>query len=118
MSAKLFHLSTCSTCRKILATLNTSDTELVNIREQLITEPDLDILVNSIGSYQAAFNNRAQKLKLMSADEKPKSEADYKKLILTDYTFLKRPALIIDNKGYAGNDAKTIEAMQAAIGSK
>jgi len=47
--------------------------------------------------------------------EKELSEADYKKLILGEYTFLKRPIVMIDDQVFIGNAKKTIAAAKAAM---
>ncbi|MBC7884877.1 MAG: arsenate reductase, partial [Saprospiraceae bacterium] len=106
---RIYHLSTCDTCRDILKQLNTDGVELVDIKAHNITKEDLEFMKKQAGSYEALFNKRAQKLREISHQDKPVKESDYKKLILSEYTFLKRPAAIIDNKIYAGNDKKTVE---------
>jgi arsenate reductase (glutaredoxin) len=113
---KIYHLSTCDTCRKILSLLNTDKVTLINLREKNINQEDLDLMKKQMGSYEALFNKRAQKLKLMPEDEKPKNDNDYKKLILSEYTFLKRPAAIINGKVYAGNDKVTVEQLVSVLG--
>ncbi|MBK9745076.1 MAG: arsenate reductase family protein [Saprospiraceae bacterium] len=112
---RIYHLSTCDTCRKILSTLDLSDVELINIREQNITKEDLDFMKKQTKSYEALFNKRAQKLKEIPENKKPVKDADFKKLILKEYTFLKRPAAIIDNQVIVGNDPKSVQALQAAL---
>ena len=112
---RIYHLSTCDTCRKILSTLDLSDVELINIREQNITKDDLDFMKKQTKSYEALFNKRAQKLKELPENKKPVKDADFKKLILKEYTFLKRPAAIIDNQVIVGNDPKSVQALQAAL---
>ncbi len=113
---KIYHLSTCSTCRKILAQLNTENVTLINLREENIHKEDLDTMKDQMGSYEALFNKRAQKLKLMPEAEKPKKDSDFKKLILSEYTFLKRPAAILDGKVYIGNDKATVDQLVAVLG--
>lgn len=112
---RIYHLSTCDTCRKILSTLDLSDVELINIREQNISKEDLDFMKKQTKSYESLFNKRAQKLKEMPENKKPVKDADFKKLILKEYTFLKRPAAIIDNQVIVGNDPKSVQALQAAL---
>ncbi|MBL0027437.1 MAG: ArsC/Spx/MgsR family protein [Saprospiraceae bacterium] len=112
---KIYHLSTCDTCRKILAQLDLDGVELINIREQNISKEDLDLMKKSTKSYEALFNKRAQKLRDLPESKKPVKESDFKKLILKEYTFLKRPAAIIDGKVFVGNDKNTIEALISAL---
>ena len=42
-------------------------------------------------------------------------EIDYKQLILSDYTFLKRPILVIEQQIFIGNSPKTIAAAKLAL---
>jgi len=43
------------------------------------------------------------------------NEKDYRKYILLEYTFLKRPVIIVDNEIFIGNSKKTVAAAKAAI---
>lgn len=115
---RIYHLSTCDTCRKILSQINTEDIELINIREQNISKEDLDLMKKKTKSYEALFNKRAQKLKEMDESQKPQKESDYKKLILKEYTFLKRPAAIIDDHVIVGNDPKSVQMLIDVCGAK
>lgn len=51
----------------------------------------------------------------MPDDKKPVKEADFKKLILKEYTFLKRPAAIIDGEIIVGNDKIAVAALIKAL---
>ncbi|MBK8626425.1 MAG: arsenate reductase [Saprospiraceae bacterium] len=112
---RIYHLSTCDTCRKILAQINTEGLELINLREQNINKEDLTVMKKHTKSYEALFNKRAQKLKEMPVELKPVEDLDFKKLILKEYTFLKRPAAIIDDKIIVGNDKNAVDALKQAL---
>jgi arsenate reductase-like glutaredoxin family protein len=112
---RIYHLSTCDTCRKILAQVNTEGVELINLREHNISKEDLDLMKKHTKSYEALFNKRAQKLKEMTEEQKPKKESEYKKWILKEYTFLKRPAAILDDTVIVGNDKLAVEALIKAL---
>jgi arsenate reductase len=49
-------------------------------------------------------------LKYKTLDPKPATEAEYKKLILEEYTFLKRPVIVSGKAIFIGNAKKTVEA--------
>lgn len=115
---RIYHLSTCDTCRKILAQIDTEGVELINLREQNINKDDLAILKKHAKSYEAVFNKRAQKLKEMQEDQKPVKDIDFKKLILKEYTFLKRPAAILEDTIIVGNDKHAVEALIKALPKK
>ena len=44
------------------------------------------------------------------------TEKDYRKYILQEYTFLKRPVMVIGNEIFIGNAPKVTAAMVAAAG--
>lgn len=115
---RIYHLSTCDTCRNILSQINTDGVELINLREQNITKEDLELMKKHSKSYEALFNKRAQKLKEMPMEKKPVKEADFKKLILQEYTFLKRPAAILENEIIIGNDKNAVQSLINALPKK
>ena len=63
------------------------------------------------GSFDSLFSKRAMKYKSMGLKEKILSESDIKELILDEYTFLKRPVVLLNNEIFIGNSKKTIEAI-------
>ena len=67
-----------------------------------------------MGSYEALFSKRAMKYKSMGLNEMNLTEEDYKKYILEEYTFLKRPFIILGDQVFIGNAAKTVEAAKQA----
>lgn len=112
---KIYHLSTCDTCRNILSQLNLEGVELINIRERNISKEDLQLMKKQTKTYESLFNKRAQKLKDIPENKKPLKDLDFKRLILQEYTFLKRPAAIIDGQVIVGNDNASVEALIKAL---
>ena len=51
----------------------------------------------------------------MGLNNKELQEEEYKELILKEYTFLKRPVFIVENKIFIGNSKKEIESFLAEI---
>ena len=51
----------------------------------------------------------------MGLKEKKLSESDYKKLILEEYTFLKRPVIIINDKIFVGSSKNVIAEVAKAL---
>ena len=112
---KIFHLSTCSTNQRILKELDFgNDVELQDIKSQNIDETTLDFIKVRIGSYEELFSKRAMKFRSMGLNEMTLSEADYKKYLLKEYTFLKRPFIVLEDQVFVGNAAKTIAAAKQA----
>jgi len=75
----------------------------------------LDKLSKTIGSYEGLFNKRAMKYRSMGLNEMDLTEKDFRKYILEEYTFLKRPVFIIDDHVFAGNAKKTVEAIKEVL---
>ena len=107
---KIYHLSSCSTCIRIIKELNPDESVVLqNIKTEKITESQLEEMKVLAGSYEALFSKRAMKYKALGLKEMNLGESDYKKYILDEYTFLKRPVIIVDNEIFVGNSKKIIE---------
>lgn len=113
---KVYHLSTCSTCQRILKEWGLDDTvELQDIKTQPMTAEQVDQMIRLAGSAESLFSRRAMKYKSMGLADKNLSEADYRQLIIDEYTFLKRPVLILDDQIFVGNSKKTVEQAKLAL---
>lgn len=109
MTNKIYYLASCDTCRKIIKSLPNSDKlEFHDIRQNPITVEELEEMHSLSGSYEALFSKKAQLYKAMDLKNKALTEADFKKHILEQYTFLSRPVVIIDDTIYIGNGQKNI----------
>jgi len=107
---KIYYLKTCDTCRRILNKIDTTSFVLQEIKSEPITVKQLEELFALTKSYEALFSRRAKKYKQMDLKNQSLTEKDYRQLILDEYTFLKRPVIIINNKVFAGNTKKEITA--------
>ncbi len=117
MIIKIYHLKTCSTCQRIIKELGADGFDFQEIKTQPITEAQVDALAKTVGGYNALFNTRAQKIKEWGIVVKNLTEADYRKLILEEYTFLKRPVIVVAGNVFIGNAKATIDAVKAALSS-
>jgi len=115
---KVYTLSTCDTSRKILKKVSLSELnfEIIDIKSSAITEEDLDEMHKLSGTYEALFSKRSQKYKSLGLKDVKLTETDYKKLILSEYTFLKRPVIIDNNKIFIGNSKINQEALWKHLG--
>lgn len=112
---KVFHLSSCNTNQRILKEIGFGkEVELQDIKSDNIDEQTLDFIKEKVGSYEALFSKRAMKFKSMGLKEMDLSEKDYKKYMLQEYTFLKRPFIILEDEVFVGNAKKTVEAAKKA----
>ena len=113
---RIYHLSSCSTCQRILKELNPGpEVELIDIKEKNIDAETLDWLKEKVGSYEALFSRRAMKFRSLGLNEQQLTEADYRKYMLEEYTFLKRPFMIYENEVFIGNAAKEVEKAKEAF---
>ena len=113
---KFYYLSSCDTCKRILSELDLpEDFAKQDIKTEPVTEPDLAVLRELAGGYEALFSKRARLYKERDLKNKSLSEADFKNLILEHYTFLKRPVIVLGNRIFIGNSAKTIAAAKEAL---
>ncbi len=113
---KMYYLSSCKTCQKISIELNGGQGfDLQDIKTEKITPEQLDFMKEKVGSYEALFSRIAMKYRSMGLNQRQLSEQDYRNLILEEYTFLKRPVIIIDDAIFVGNAKKTIEAVKEKL---
>ena len=114
---KIYYLKTCSTCQRILKEIEAEKHgfELQNIKEDKISDKQLDEMKALAGSYEALFSRTAMKYKSLGLKDKQLTEADYRAYILEEYTFLKRPVTIIGNEIFVGNSKKVVESLKAKL---
>lgn len=115
---KIYHLGSCSTCKRILKELEPLDgVELQEIKSEAITPEQLEEMAKRAGNYETLFSRRAMLFRQKGLHEKELSETDYKNLILEHYTFLKRPVILVDDQIFVGNSKKTVETAKKALHS-
>ncbi|MEO0404556.1 MAG: ArsC/Spx/MgsR family protein [Bacteroidota bacterium] len=117
---KIFHLSTCNTCQRIIneLDLHNRNVELQDIKVQNVSEAELDMMKEHEGSYEKLFSRRAMKFRSQGWHEKELSEQDYKRLILEEYTFLKRPVLVLEGEVFVGNTKKVVALAKEKLDSE
>ena len=113
----MYHLGNCTTSQAIIqdTKIDNKGFEMQDIKFEKITPQQLDEMKKMAGSYEALFSRRALKYKEMKLKDKKLEEKDYRKLILSEYTFLKRPVVIMDDKIFVGSEKKTVAALKNAL---
>ena len=111
---KMYHLANCTTCQAIIkeSKIDQKGFSMQDIKTEKITPDQLDEMKSLTGSFESLFSRRALKYKEMGLKDKKLTEDDYRRLILEEYTFLKRPVTINGKKIFVGNDRKTVEALK------
>ena len=116
MTKKIYYLGTCSTCIRIMKELQLpEDFVKQDIKIDKITKAQIEEMKGLAGSYESLFSKKAMKYRAMGLNEKNLSEKDYKNLILEEYTFLKRPVIIIGKNIFIGNSKSVVEEAKKHI---
>ncbi|MBK8947586.1 MAG: hypothetical protein IPM68_01600 [Flavobacteriales bacterium] len=112
---KIYHLANCGTCQRILKEVpKLKRFALQDIKTEAITPAQLDALKKMTGSYEALFSRVALKYRALGLNTMTLTEKDYRRYILQEYTFLKRPVVVIGDRLFIGNAPKTVKAMVEA----
>ena len=114
---KIYCLSTCDTCNTILKDIDAKKKgfQLQDIKTEKISSAQLDEMKKMAGSYEALFSRRAIKYKTLKLKDKTLTEKDYRNFILEEYTFLKRPVVILNNKIFVGSEKKTVDELKEVV---
>jgi len=115
---KIYFLKTCDTCKRILRSIPLNGFTLQDIKSDPITNQQLKEMKELAGNYESLFSRRAKKYKAMDLKNQTLTEIDYKQLILDEYTFLKRPVIIIEDKIFIGSSQKTYSLLLQVLNNK
>ena len=79
----IYYLASCDTCRKIIKALPEGHNLVFHdIKQDPITEEQLDEMHHLSGSYEALFSKKAQLYKSLGLKDKVLTEVDFKKYLL------------------------------------
>ncbi|MBI2269647.1 MAG: hypothetical protein HYU69_04730 [Bacteroidetes bacterium] len=114
---KIYYLSSCSTCARIMKELDIERKSFIlqDIKTEKITAAQLDELKKMAGTYEALFSRVALKYRAMGLDKKQLTEKDYRQHILEEYTFLKRPVIIVGSRIFIGNSKNNVAAAKEVL---
>jgi arsenate reductase (glutaredoxin) len=114
---KMYHLGNCTTSQAIIKDtgIDKKGFDMQDIKFEKITPAQLDAMKKMAGSYEALFSRRALKYKEFGLKDKKLSENDYRQYILDEYTFLKRPVVIINDKIFIGSEKKNVAELKKAV---
>jgi arsenate reductase-like glutaredoxin family protein len=92
-----------------------TDFEQREIKSKAVSEEELQKMYDLSNSYEALFSKKSTQIKERNIDVKSLQEEDFKKLILEDYRFLKRPVFINNQEIFIGSDKKNIELLREKL---
>ncbi len=100
---------------RIIKRLPTDSFEMQDIKQLSISHTQLDKMKKLAGSYEKLFSRRAKKYHQMGLKNQDLSEKEYRRLLLDEYTFLKRPVVIIDDQIFVGSAKKNVSELFEAV---
>lgn len=111
MLKRIYYLSTCDTCKKIiqLLDLKSKNFEFQDIKKKNVSENEMMLFKTQVGTYEALLSKLARNYKALNLKDASLTEEQIKNYILNDYTFLKRPVILYGNNIFVGNSKATIE---------
>jgi len=108
-----YWLPDCSTCQKakrFLERHSVAITRFRDIKEEPLSRAEIENLAQMLGGAEELFSRRAVKYREMKLSERELTKQEMLDLMTEEYTFLKRPILVIDGKAIAGFFEKTFES--------
>lgn len=100
-----YWLPNCTTCQKAMRRLErhrVSVTRFRDIKEEPLSREEVEKLAKMLGGANELFSRRAIRYREMKLNERELSEEEMLDLMSSEYTFLKRPILVINGKASAG----------------
>lgn len=100
-----YGLPNCSTCRKALKRLDyhrVAIAKLRDIKEEPLEREEVEKLAKMLGGAENLFSRRSVKYRELGLRDKTLSEDEMLDLMASEYTFLKRPILVKNDKAIAG----------------
>ena len=108
-----YWLPNCSTCQKAERWLDRRGVKISkfrDIKEEPLTRKEVEDLAKMLGGPAELFSKRAIKYREMKLNEREVPAAEMLDLMTDEYTFLKRPIIVIGNRAVAGFFEKSFES--------
>lgn len=108
----LYWLPNCSTCQKAAKFLGQHGVKIEqfhNIKVEKLSREEVEKLADLVGGVTELFSKRAIKYREMKLNERELSDAEMLALMADEYTFIKRPVFVLNEKGIAGFSEKNYE---------
>lgn|SRR5690606_38638826 len=108
----LYWLPNCSTCQKAVRWLDRRGIQVMNfrdIKEDRLSREEVEKLVEMAGEPADLFSKRAIKYREMKLNEREVSREEMLDLMTDEYTFIKRPVMVIGNAAVAGFFERSFE---------
>jgi arsenate reductase (glutaredoxin) len=109
METILYWLPNCDTCKKAAAFLQQNNvvvTRFHNLKADKLSRTEIEELAEMVGSVESLFSRRAIKYRELGLNKREVSTNEMLDFIESDYTFIKRPVLVIGNRAISGFSEK------------
>ncbi len=111
---KIYGLPHCSTCKKAVEFLESAGVEIESfhdIKEKRLSRREIEQLVERVAGVESLFSKRAMKYRAMGLHEREVSEKEMIKLMVDEYTFIRRPVLVYEDMALAGFSKKKYDEL-------
>ena len=108
-----YWLPSCSTCQKALGWLGRRGVKISamrDIKEEPLTRKEVEGLAKMLGGAEELFSKRAVKYRELKLNEREVTPSEMLDLMTEEYTFLKRPILVVGEHATAGFFEKSFES--------
>jgi arsenate reductase len=113
----VFYLKSCNTCTRIIKGIKLNSSFVFReIKSNPLTLKEIEMIHDLSKNYESIFNKRAKLFTEKKLKDVTLTELEYKNYILENYTFLKRPVIITDQKIFIGNSKKNILELKKYLG--
>lgn len=112
-NATLYWLPNCSTCLKALGWLDRRGVKITtfrDIKDEPLVRKEVEGLAKILGGPAELFSKRAIKYREMKLNEREVPPTEMLDLMTGEYTFLKRPIMVIGDQATAGFFEKSFDS--------
>ncbi len=105
------HCSTCQKAREFIEQIGVTINKIHDLKAHPLSREEVFKLANLVGGADKLFSRRAKKYRELGLPQREVSSAEMLELMSSEYTFIKRPVLVIGESGVAGFAEKIYREM-------
>ncbi len=110
----VYGLPHCSTCQKAVTYLESKGVKIEkyhDLKTVPLKKKEVQRLVKLVGGAESLFSKRAIKYRTMKLNERVLSDSEMIDLMTEEYTFIKRPVLVLGDTALSGFSVKKYEEL-------
>jgi arsenate reductase len=112
-----YWLPHCTTCQKARTYLDNKGVEIAHVRDiksEPLNRAEVEKLARMVGGPESLFSKRAIKYRELRLAERALSNDELIRLMTEEYTFIKRPIIVLGDKAVSGFNAKQVDSFISA----